>query len=266
MMKPHRLSPRRMGRAISPRPRDCYRSRWRADPREQTRSRFRGRNRRVAAARVCRVPQSCLPSACAARDDLRQLRLAGTRKAGKAYPLSFADCDGNPVHHTFNRDRIDLEHDRTIDQAIKLRAGSALTRQSSRGGSRRPWRRRVPPPSCLRSPPPSRDARRATPPPARRSRRSLRDSVNEQEGHASSFKLLDVLEQMLDLSRLEPRSRFIENDQSRAPPQRAGNFQHLPLADREVPCALTDVNLKSPKLKLFAALPANLIPTDHPKA
>ena len=72
------------------------------------------------------------------------------------------------------------------------------------------------------------------------------------------FSSSDVLKQMLDLSRFEPRGRLIENDESTALSKRARDLEHLPLTDRQVACALTDVDLEIPDLKFFAALAANL--------
>ena len=48
---------------------------------------------------------------------------------------------------------------------------------------------------------------------------------DEEEGHAVVLHAPHVVEQLADLPRFEPRSRFIEYDEARAEPQSARDLQ-----------------------------------------
>ena len=146
-----------------------------------------------------------------------------------------------------------------MTDTIKLRALSALTLQLPTEKWVSPTIAAiVPPPSCL-------DRRLRYETSVAQHRHPLADLVDlfeivrdEQEGHACSFKRLDMLEFVLECVGSSRMMNF-------APRSGAGDFQHLPLAVAYPGAYLCQPQVPKAQV-LLDGLAANLIPTDHPDA
>ena len=71
----------------------------------------------------------------------------------------------------------------------------------------------------------------------------------------AAFSLVDVIEELPDLARLEPRRRLVEDDEAAALAQRPRDLEKLPLADRQVARTLVDVDVEPPHVE-FLRVPA----------